>query len=603
MKSFLLPFVLTLMGIGACVNAAAQCDLTLSVTHPSCLPTGAVIVKAPVGPDFTYSIDGTLYQSSPYFPGLAPGTHTVYVRNSDNTCTASAEVTLSPENCDYSICNSNLYWNDSSGNIGTFNVKTYDYDVVCSTNGTILGDIAVDMYGHTWAVGVDSDSLYLVDMDACSLTPVAALPFSSPNSLSALPDGTLLIGSGSHSTVARYNPATDDVSAWHDVGSGSPNGDFIFLNGYVYILWFDADIDESTGHIYRVEVDEHYNYISHIDLGGIARFSYGLAKVNGELYAATASGFDPNPGAHTGTIIKIPLPDVANWSVVHGDNTSYYYGATSPQEPLLTEAPFMSNYNVIPECPQTTVDLSALVTAASVTGMSVRWFTNDTHTGTPLSPSEIANAGAGEYYAFYYDAVEDCYGIPSRQVVIQTCVTLPVTLGGFTATKKNNTALLEWSTFSEQNNRGFEVLRSTDGAEWSKLGFVNSKVAGDISSAMLPYSFTDDIPVKGINYYRLRQLDVAGSFKYSSIVFVKFDDIASELSVYPSLADASVTVAGLKGASTIRVINAMGQVVRTVSTTGELVREINLAHLPGGMYYIQVASRKNVVTVKRIVKQ
>src|SRR5262249_20304126 len=91
---------------------------------------------------------------------------------------------------------------------------------------------------------------------------------------------------------------------------------------------------------------------------------------------------------------------------------------------------------------------------------------------------------------------------------------LPVGLLFFKATVQGNNVLLNWSTSSEQNNRGFAVQRSTDGTNWQEIGFVSG--SGTSTSAN-SYSYTD----KGLNpdvyYYRLKQVDFDNKFKFSPV--------------------------------------------------------------------------------------
>ena len=65
---------------------------TASVTtQPSCSNAkGTITVSAPTGSNYTYSIDGTNYQSSTVFNGVAPGSYNVTVRNTSTQCTSSA---------------------------------------------------------------------------------------------------------------------------------------------------------------------------------------------------------------------------------------------------------------------------------------------------------------------------------------------------------------------------------------------------------------------------------------------------------------------------------------------------------------------------------
>jgi hypothetical protein len=69
-------------------------------------------------------------------------------------------------------------------------------------------------------------------------------------------------------------------------------------------------------------------------------------------------------------------------------------------------------------CPATTVNLNTRVTGTPPAGTSVVWYTNNAHTGTALTAAQVAAAGAGTYFAFYFDAGNTCYSPPSAPVVV-----------------------------------------------------------------------------------------------------------------------------------------------------------------------------------------
>jgi len=113
---------------------------------------------------------------------------------------------------------------------------------------------------------------------------------------------------------------------------------------------------------------------------------------------------------------------------------------------------------------------------------------------------------------------------------------LPVALKNFTATKKLTASDLSWTTASEVNCLGFDIERSLDGNRFSKIGNVISKSTNGNSNTNLNYSFQDNKPSIGNNYYRLKQIDVDGNYKYSNIAMVKFDATApiDVQSVFPN---------------------------------------------------------------------
>lgn len=97
--------------------------------------------------------------------------------------------------------------------------------------------------------------------------------------------------------------------------------------------------------------------------------------------------------------------------------------------------------------------------------------------------------------------------------------TLPVELLYLTAQPVENKFIrLNWATSIEINNRGFEVLRSTNGVDFTKAGWVAAKGTGT-STTQSDYSFDDKSVEPNIQYYyKLNQLDNDGKSKYSKMV-------------------------------------------------------------------------------------
>lgn len=75
--------------------------------------------------------------------------------------------------------------------------------------------------------------------------------------------------------------------------------------------------------------------------------------------------------------------------------------------------------------------------------------------------------------------------------------------------------MLKWSTAMELNNAMFVIERSTDGVDYENIGNVNGKGTTDETSE---YNFLDVNASKSKLYYRLKQMDIDGSFSYSDII-------------------------------------------------------------------------------------
>lgn len=180
-------------------------------------------------------------------------------------------------------------------------------------------------------------------------------------------------------------------------------------------------------------------------------------------------------------------------------------------------------------------------------------------------------AGHGAYYVF------DNFS-SSLQV-------LPVRLQSFSVKKINNTAHLEWTTASEQNNSGFEVQRSADGESWNTLGFVQSKAANGNSSIELDYEYVDPSPVEGDNLYRLKQTDRDGRFVYSNVNRLSFE--GQGLVLHPNPVSSELFIRGLKNVNSLQVFNLQGQVVKSLTVTTSSTMRIDVSSLPAGVYTIR----------------
>lgn len=112
---------------------------------------------------------------------------------------------------------------------------------------------------------------------------------------------------------------------------------------------------------------------------------------------------------------------------------------------------------------------------------------------------------------------------------------LPLQFGTFEATGKYNKTELVWNTLSEQNTSHFVVERSNDNLEFLPIGNIKASVN---SSVTVAYSFIDDQPrLKGINYYRIKQVDNNENVNYSdlrSVTFESPDKAINLVNIFPN---------------------------------------------------------------------
>ena len=87
----------------------------------------------------------------------------------------------------------------------------------------------------------------------------------------------------------------------------------------------------------------------------------------------------------------------------------------------------------------------------------------------------------------------------------------PVNLTQFNAVKNRGGVFLNWQTVNKLNNKGFTIMRSSDGSNWSDLGFIANNQNAPVNN----YSFEDQSPLAGRNFYKLREIGIDGAVKYS----------------------------------------------------------------------------------------
>jgi hypothetical protein len=176
-------------------------------------------------------------------------------------------------------------------------------------------------------------------------------------------------------------------------------------------------------------------------------------------------------------------------------------------------------------------------------------------------------------------------------------IVTPIKLHSFKAQKSGSHVVLEWTTASETNNKGFEVERSADGKTWASIASLASKAEGGTSHTALNYTFVDTKPMAK-NMYRLKQYDFDGKFEYSPIRNVSLDNNKGAYTIYPNPANNSINIDGLTGNETIKFVDGVGNVVKTANAAQT---NINIADLTAGVYQLQIANGATIITQKLVI--
>ncbi|MDW7693101.1 T9SS type A sorting domain-containing protein [Flammeovirgaceae bacterium SG7u.111] len=108
---------------------------------------------------------------------------------------------------------------------------------------------------------------------------------------------------------------------------------------------------------------------------------------------------------------------------------------------------------------------------------------------------------------------------------------LPVTLTSFTASANNSFTNIRWSTASEWDFSHYEIEKSFDGINFDFVAEVDPKGGEGL---LADYTYTDLFPGRDLIYYRLKMVDLDGSFEYSKVVAVSTKASLEALSVFPN---------------------------------------------------------------------
>ncbi len=182
----------------------------------------------------------------------------------------------------------------------------------------------------------------------------------------------------------------------------------------------------------------------------------------------------------------------------------------------------------------------------------------------------------------------------------ESSVPLPVNLISFSGNNVDNDhVLLKWETSGEISSDYFDVERSNDGSTFENI--VRVKAAGN-SNINQYYSAQDEKPNNGINFYRLRQVDMDGKIYYSSIVGVNFgkDHVAPKISPNPANGFFTV-ISGAEPIKQITVFDASGKILKHISNDRN-ASSINIIsdNLAAGIYVVKIATAKQVYEQKLI---
>jgi hypothetical protein len=187
-------------------------------------------------------------------------------------------------------------------------------------------------------------------------------------------------------------------------------------------------------------------------------------------------------------------------------------------------------------------------------------------------------------------------GADGRVVVnVQSLAPLPVKFGTIKLSQQSSSILVEWTSYTETNVHHYEITRSSNGQSFTAIGQITARAN---NGGKYDYSWLDATPLSGVNFYRIKSVDIDGKIIYSPIVKINTrKSSVTNVNVYPNpiknLQFAVQFTNFAKGNYSVQIINSIGQEVHQlqVNLSGDNVTQtVSLpASIKPGIYNLLVS--------------
>ena len=452
----------------------------------------------------------------------------------------------------------NVYTIAGNGTVDAAYVNIYNQDISQYTTGatTYIRFLTNANMTDADTVYIDNVSVHYIKYPQCYITSFNSNLIPSTYHMTTGTTHTMVATNGvtclspydfgvARNSVSISGTLYNDANGITDVQvNGTPIGNLGGTNVFAYLvdsigkIAFKTGIDAGTGVYSFPLADILTTYSVVISTTDAATGSVAPSDANlplnwvntGEAFGNNnAAGMGISGGAPNGTItVKTTLLNVTsvNFGVErlpNSDNKTATYPKNVPGNlyavPALTgsdpEDGTLGNGN--------TYKITSLPVGAVLYYNSVSVTLNLVISGFnpalfKIDPDDITHVATFTYAA--RDAAGEFDPTPAT-VQIDWLQTLPVKLISFSGRLNGTKVDLNWVTANELNTKQFEVERSGDGRTFSKLATVNARGNTNTPTS---YDLVDPVPLQGVNYYRLKMVDVDGKFEYSQIVIIRIDN-------------------------------------------------------------------------------
>jgi hypothetical protein len=204
----------------------------------------------------------------------------------------------------------------------------------------------------------------------------------------------------------------------------------------------------------------------------------------------------------------------------------------------------------------------------------------------------VINLDDTTHYSFTVDANAASAASDRFRIVFKTAGVLPLSVTAVKAYQQQRSITVEWNVTNQQAVYEYQVERSMDGRNFSRIGTRPASTATNAAS----YNWIDENAVQGNNYYRIKCMNNNGSFIHTAIVQVWLGTAAPAVAVSPNPVEGAVMnlqfVNQPAGKYQVKLLSNAGQVLYRVTVThtgGSASQTLSLpSHISNGTYQLEV---------------
>ncbi len=545
---------------------------------------GKISVTASGGqPAYSYQINSGTAQKSPDFAGLAAGIYTVTVTDGRG-CTGTVMATINqtptaptvttPINYCFGATAAAL----SATGTGTLNWYTTETGGTASStaptpNTSVAG--TTKYYVSSTSSGCESTrSLIIVNV-----SPAISLSLAKVDACNGVTNGTITATVTGGTSPFQFNKGSGNQES--NVFTALAGGNYSITVTDAAGCTANQSITVGVGPVLSVSgtigsdcVDVGMGSVTASGTGGTGAYQF---KINAGNFQSSGSFSGLNAGLQTLTIQD------AN-------------GCTATNTVTIRPKPLVVASTDAPTCTGSLIKLYGLDAGSTAT---YSWTGPDGFMSSDRDPI-IPYTSAAKNGTYTLTVTDN--GCVASNTVSATCdvaTPFPTKLLAFEALQIENYNKVSWQASDFVNFDRFELEKSSDARSFEKI---HTELANKNSVAAQFYSFDDTNPVEGANYYRLKMIDLDGTFQYSRIVAAWFEKDGEYAIAENPVKNQTINLKTNIANPTIELFDIRGAVVpfRTKAVNG--LYELNLDNSISAIYILRIGGNKKRFTIRLLVE-